>query len=174
MVTISLFWAIPATIILAWVIYRLVFRRAGGDSTAVAPAVTKASPKIATTMRIDQRQEDSAGAAPSFYLVPVIQNQGELPARQLKGRCRVFSPVHKSQERIIPIRQEILGASPFELDGVRLDGFLIDASRPHDALFHAAIDIEYRGISGDKPLRYSARYAFDQKSLQMIKVHEQG
>jgi hypothetical protein len=174
MPSISPWWAIPATIIFAWVIYRLVFRRAGGESTAADPDVTKASPKIGTTMRIDQRQEDSAGAARSYYLVPVIQNQGELPARQLKGGCRVFSPVHKSQERIIPIRQENLGASPFELDGVRLDGFLIEASRPHDALFHVAIDIEYHGVSGDKPLRYSARYAFDQKSLQMIKVHEQG
>lgn len=174
MKSISLWWAIPAAIALVWVIYRIVFRRTGDAPEKVDPGAIKASPRIGTAMRIDRRQEPSASDAPSYYLVPVIHNQGELPAKDLKGRCRVFSPVHKSQERIIAIRQEILDASPLELDGGRLDGFLIDANRPHDALFHVAIDIEFRGVPGKKPQRYSARYAFDQKSLQMIKVHEQG
>jgi hypothetical protein len=174
MISIDLWWAIPAGIVFAWIVYRIVFRRTGGAPETVDPGVTKASARIGASMRIDQRQEPSASGTPSYYLVPVIRNQGELPAKDLKGRCRVFSPVHKSQERIIAIRQEILDVSPLELDGGRLDGFLIDANRPHDALFHVAIDIEFRGIPGNKPRRYSARFAFDQKSLQIIKVHEQG
>ncbi len=167
---ISPWWAVLSATVASWLSYRIGYKQAKIAARTLDLSVARASPKIRVEIEIDQSQEHSAGIAPCYYLVSRICNEGELPVKQLKGKCKLFSPVNKSQEHVIPISLKLLGTTPLELDAVRLDGLFIDTNRPSDALFHVDIDFEYFGIPDDKPQRYSAQYVYDQKSLKMVKV----
>jgi hypothetical protein len=170
MQSISPWWSLLPAAIGVWLFQRASRRRAKLSVGTSDPGVKSAAAVIRTEMRIDRRQDGPSESPASYYLVAAIGNDGELPATQLKGRCRVFSPVHKSRERIITVHRESLGNSPLELDGGRLDGFLIDADRPQDALFHVEIEFEYVGAPGEKPKSYSAKYAYNQRNGQLIQV----
>jgi hypothetical protein len=133
-------------------------------------SITKAIPKLGSDVKINKRQENSRAFPPFYYLVATIYNEGELPAKQLHGHCKLFSPENESQQRNIPINRDFLGSAPFELEAGRLDALFIDPDRPSDARFDVDIEFEYFGIPDDKPQRYTAKYRYDNKSGQMNKI----
>jgi hypothetical protein len=129
----------------------------------LALAALKASPKIGTEIHIDKRQVNPSGFPPFYYLIVTLHNHGELPAKQVKGRCRLFSPTNPLQEHTIPIGFDLLGASPRKLAEYRLDDVFIDPQRPQTARFNAEIEFDYLGREGleDKPEHCSIGYEYD-------------
>jgi hypothetical protein len=138
--------------------------------------VTKAVPKIGTTIRIDKRQENPSNYPPFYYLIATIYNEGELPAQQLKGYCRVYSSEKSVREQSIPIARELLGtSSPCELELGRLESGIsgmalnLGADDGENARFNVDIQFNYSGIQ-NTPQHYSANYEYDHKSRQIIKI----
>ena len=101
--------------------YVFGYRQGKIAQAALDLSITKAIPKIGTAIKIDKRQENPSAFPPFYYLVVTIHNEGELPAHQLKGNCRLYSLTKGVKERNIPIERELLGASPYELESVRLE-----------------------------------------------------
>jgi len=134
--------------------------------------VAKAIPKVGTWVRIDKRQEQSTAFSPSYYMVATIYNEGELPAKQLKGHCKLFSPINEVKQHTIPIIREFLGSAPYELEPCRLEGTTVDVGMDgrQDIRFNVDIEFEFFGIPDDKPQKYSAKHEWDNKNRQMIKI----
>jgi hypothetical protein len=153
--------------------YILGYRQGKTAQRALDLSVTKAVPKVSTRVRINKRQEESRAFPPSYYLIATIYNEGELPAKQLKGRCKLYSATNDIQEHDIPIETEFLGpSSPLELEAQRIVGTTVDPGMRGDQniRFNVDIEFEYLGIPDDKPQKYSARYAYDNQSRQLVRV----
>lgn len=135
-------------------------------------SVTKAVPKVGTRLKIDKRQENPAGFPPFYYLIATVYNEGELPAKQLKGHCKLYSPTNDVQERDIPFEREFLGSSPHELEAQKIVGTTVDPGMrgEQEIRFNVDIEFEYLGIPDDQPQQYSAKYAYDNKSRQLIRI----
>jgi hypothetical protein len=143
-------------------------------------SLTKAAPKIGTAIRIDKRQENPSTYPPFYYLVVAIYNEGGLPAKQVKGNCRVYSATKNVKERSVPIERDFLGiSSPSELELCRLEdgvsGMTVNLGGrgAENIRFNVDIDFSYFGIEDDTPEQYHAHYEYDYKN-QQVRRKEQG
>jgi hypothetical protein len=136
-------------------------------------SVIKATPKVGTAVRIDKRQENPPAFPAFYYLIATIYNEGELPAKQLKGYCRVYSATKGVTEHNIPIEREFLGTTPSELELCRLEDGIsgstldIGTQAGKNIRFNVDIDFSYFGVEDDIPERYSAQYEYDNNGRQM-------
>jgi hypothetical protein len=134
----------------------------------------KSSPKIDTTVRINERQVNPFPAYDPFhFIVTGIHNYGDLAARHLKGHWRVYSPDKSIQECDIPIVRDFLGSTPYEFEPFQLVGPNIDGAIKRGAgraTINVDVEFDYFGVSQDQPQHYSARWQFDSSSKQMVRV----
>ena len=153
---------VAATLLGVYAAHRLGYIQIGLTREANALGILKSVPQIETIIGIDKRQEDPPGYPPFYYLIATIHNHGELPAKQLKGCCKVFSPANEAQQCTIPISIEVVGALPRELSRYRLDGIFIDAQRPQSARFNVEVEFDYLGgFPKEQPQHYNAKYEYD-------------
>ena len=172
---ISPWWTILATACASWLSYRLGYRQATIAKRSLDLSVSKAEPKIGTSVKLDQRQINPPAFPPFCYMVATIYNEGELAARNVKGHCRLHSSTKSVKEHDIPFERDFLGSAPLLLESHRLDngisGMSIDLNTSGQGLqFDVDIEFEYFGMSAHVPQRYSAKYRFDSKSRQMLKA----
>jgi len=139
--------------------------------------VKKAIPKVGTRVRIDERQKNPSGFPAFYYLILTIYNDGELPAKQLKGHCKLHSSTKSVQERDIPFQLDSLGpSSPYELEALwlldGLSGAAIDlkGNGAENIGFNVDIEFECFGIPENVPQRYSAQYKYDPQSRQIVRI----
>jgi hypothetical protein len=136
--------------------------------------VRKAAPKIGTTAQINKRQVNPPAYPPFYYLVMTIYNEGELPAKQLNGHCKLLSPNKAVKECNIPISRDFLGSSPYEMEICRLEdgigGSTIDIGGSQGQHVRFNVEFEFFGISEEKPEPYSAKYEYDPKSRQLVRI----
>lgn len=129
----------------------------------------KALPKLEAVLRLVKRQENSSAFPPFYYVSIILHNHGELPAKQLKGTCKLFSPSNPSHEITIPIAAEFLGSSPRDLELERLDRVFIDPQRPKAARINVEIDFSYvAGFPEEKNEKYHAKYEYDAEREQFL------
>jgi hypothetical protein len=162
-----------ATFVTALVAHRVGFIQITIMRQAHQLNIAKAMPKIGTSLTIDKRQEHSAAFGPSYYLIATIYNEGDLPAQQLKGHCKLFSPINEIKQQDIPIDRELVGrTSPYKLEERRIEGTSVDAAFRSGQHIRINVDIEFDFLSipDDRPQHYSAKYEYDNKGQQMIKV----
>lgn len=139
-------------------------------------SLSKAIPKVGTSVKIDKRQENPGGFPPFCYLVLTIYNDGELPAKQVKGHCRIYSPAKSVEEVDIPFHRDFLGSSPYKLESQRLNNGIgampldVTGTLGQNVRLNVDIDLEYLGIPDGKPQYYSAKYSYDKNSGTMLKV----
>src|SRR6266478_3262719 len=113
-------------VLVAFLAYRVGYRQGKTAQRALDLNVSKAIPKIGTSVKIDKRQEQPPAFPPFYYLVATIYNEGELPAKQLKGQCKLFSPINDVKQHTIPIDREFLGSKQYELNPCRLEGTTVE------------------------------------------------
>jgi hypothetical protein len=160
---------VAATLLTAYVAHRLGFIQIKLMREANALSTLKSIPKIETILHIDKRQVNPSSFAPFYCLVSTIHNHGELPAKQLKGYCKVFSPTNPSQQFTIPIDIELLGTPPRKLSEYRLDGIFIDSQRPQAARFNVDVEFSYLGgFPKEQSQHYSAKYEYDPQNEQFV------
>jgi len=133
-------------------------------------SVTKAMPKVGVTLTLDKRQINPPAFPPFYFLIARIYNEGELPARQLNGKCRLFSPANQLKEQVIPIAHDFLGATPHNIQSNRVDGIDGPIRGEQDIDMRVEIDFNYIGIPDDKTKSYNANYKYDKQSGQFLKV----
>ncbi len=164
------------SVVTALIGYALGYRQGKISQRALDLSIVKAAPKVGTTVRIDKRQENPPAFPPFYYLVATIYNEGELPAKQLKGHCKLHSPVKSVQERDIPFNREFLGSTPYELESFRLDSGIsgtpidIGASGGQNIRFNVDVEFEYFGIPDDAPQHYSAKYQYNNQRRQLERI----
>ena len=116
--------------------------------------VTKATPKIGTSVKIDKRQINPPAYPPFCFLVASIYNEGELPAKQVNGHCKLVSPTKAVKEYSIPISREFLGSSPCELEICRLEngisGMTVDIGGVEGQNIRFNVDIEFGSLGWRK------------------------
>src|SRR5207249_613012 len=108
---------------------------------------------------------------PYFYLVATIYNEGELAARKLKGKCRLFSPINEISECNIPIYRDFLGAAPYELEAIRIIGTTVSSALMGNTMISMCVefDFEYFGLVDGKPVKYHAKYQYDHQNRQFVR-----
>lgn len=150
--------------------YLLGYRQAKTAARQLDLDMLKAAPKVGSTVRIEPKREASH-VPESYYLVVTIYNEGEFAAKQLKGECKLFSPINDIEEHILPIGRDFLGATPYELEPCRLVGSkVINAMRGHYGIsLNVDIEFQYFGLADDKPLQYTAKYEH-YKNTQLKKI----
>jgi hypothetical protein len=136
-------------------------------------SIAKAMPKVGTTVRIDEKNPHGP-AYPIFYsLVATIYNEGDLAAKNLKGHCKLFSPTNDIGERSVQINRDFLGmalqyeVAPCPIEGVKVRQGMMGAE---EIRFNLDIEFEYFGIPDDQPQQYAAKYQYDNKTHQMIRI----
>jgi hypothetical protein len=135
--------------------------------------VRKAKPMIDATVRIDQRQVNPPGYRPFHYIITSIHNHGDLAAQQLKGNWRMHCPNNSIRQYDIPIRRDALGSTPYQFDACQIIGPNIDSrlvEGDQSVTLYVDIEFDYLGISPDQPEHYSARWQYDYKNRQMVRV----
>lgn len=132
----------------------------------------KSSPVIDSVVRLISGQVNPGGYRPFQYVVTSIHNYGDLPARNLQGNCRIYSPAIAITQYDIPIRRDALGPSPYEFAEFQLVGVRVDEIIQHggEISIHVDIEFDYFGISEDQPKHYSAHHRYDPHSKQMVKI----
>jgi len=132
----------------------------------------KSAPIIDSTVRITEKPVDGRAYHPWHFVVASIYNHGDLAAKQLKGHWRMYSPDKIIEERTIPVVRDAPGSSPYEFEPIRITGENVDRAMAGDGRFTMNVDIEldYFGISKDQPQHYSARYQYDAKSRDMVRI----
>ncbi len=129
--------------------------------------VLKAMPRIGTSIDIDERHDNGPGYPPFIYLKTTIYNEGELSVAKLKGDWKLTS-TYGIANNVIPLWREILGTVPYQLQPYKItESGMSDASK--SLRFNIDIQFDYSGIADNEPYKYSAKYAYDPKSKQMIK-----
>jgi hypothetical protein len=160
---------VAATLLTSYVAHRLGYIQIGLMRQANDLSVLKSVPKIETIFHIDKRYVNPSIFPPFYYLASTIHNHGELPAKQLKGYCKVFSPTNPAQQVTIPIGIEFLGTPPRKLSEYRLDGTFIDSQRPQAARFNVDVEFSYLGgLPKEQPQHYSAKYEYDSQNEQFV------
>jgi len=76
----------------------------------------KAAPLIDSIVRIKERQVLPTSHRPFHYIVASIHNYGNLPAQQLSGYWRMYSPDKTINECTVPIQRDALGSTPYEAE----------------------------------------------------------
>ena len=132
----------------------------------------KATPKIGTYIRIAERFDNGANFPPSYYVITYIHNEGELPARKLKGYWNLFSPDQSVKAFKTPIEREFLASAPLELEPHRLEGTTVWAAMKGEGKirFNVDIDFVYFGFSENQQEHYNAQYHFDPQSKRVIRI----
>ena len=131
--------------------------------------VRPATPQIGTSMRI---QEQQMAFPPFYYLTTSIYNEGDLAAEQLSGHWRLFSPDNSVKKCEVPIERDFLLSTPYQLEPCLLQGTTVFAAMRGESKIRFQVDIEfdYFGSSNDQPQHYSAKYQYDPRSRQIVKV----
>jgi hypothetical protein len=133
--------------------------------------VIKATPKVGVTLILDKRQVNPPAFPPFFFLVARIYNEGDLSARQLNGKCRLFSPGNQIKEQTIPIAHDFLRGTPLNIESNRIDGIAGPINREIQTVdVRVEIDFDYIGIPDDKTQHYHANYKYDGQSNQFLKI----
>ncbi|HWY67213.1 MAG TPA: hypothetical protein VNX88_01035 [Terriglobales bacterium] len=134
-----------------------------------------ASPKIASTVRVEQRYDNGRNFPPWFYLLTTISNEGQLAADDLRGEWKLVPTTREIAERTIPIHLDSLGSSqPYQVQEVRLEsglgpGVWTSRGGSNTIQFAVTIELTCRGLT-DQPERYTARNEYDNSSQQMVRV----
>jgi hypothetical protein len=142
-------------------------------------SVTRAVPKVGTSVKVYKRQENPPGFPAFYYMIATIYNEGELPAKQVKGHCKLHSATKSVKENNIPFEREFLGSSPCQLESHRIDdgisGMSVDLEAVSAKNIRLNVDIEftYFGIPDDKQHRYAATYEYEHKSRQFVRISSQ-
>jgi hypothetical protein len=132
--------------------------------------VAKAMPKVGVTLTLDKRQVNPPAFPPFYFLITRIYNEGELPARQLNGKCRLFSPGNQIKEQTIPIAHDFLGGTPHNMQSNRIDGIDGPIRGDQSIDLQVEIDFDYVGIPDDKTQHYYSHYKYDKQSGQFLKT----
>ncbi len=130
----------------------------------------KATPVLGSIVQMETRQVLPAAYRPFHYVVTTIHNNGDLPARNVQGEWRMYSPNNAIVELRVPIRRDVLG--PEYREEQQLVGSNIDEAVEHRRPIgiNVDIDFDYTGISEGGTQHYSARYEYDHKLKQMVQI----
>ena len=131
--------------------------------------VIKATPRVGTTIVVEERYDNGKSFPPFLYLTTTIYNEGELPVSELKGYWKLSS-THGLANRTIEIQKDFLGSTPYHLQTYR-----IAESGASDAVlnrmkFDVDIQFSYLALPDNNSFEYSAKYAYDAGNRQMIKI----
>jgi hypothetical protein len=173
------FWSLVSSAVTAMVTLFGVFiaQRSGFQLFAVAKKehdlnVRKASPIIGSVVKLAERQILNANYRPFHFIVTSICNYGDLPAQQLSGSWRLYSPDNCIKECNVPIQRDALGPTPYDTEeqliGPNIDAVIKD--QLHKVAIHVDIEFDYFGISQDRRQHYSASYQYDHNSRRMMQV----
>jgi hypothetical protein len=167
---------VAVTLFAALLGYRIGRRQVAVASEAHTLSATKAAVKLGTKVHIDKRQENPPGFPPFYYLMATIHNEGELPAKQVNGYWKLYSPTKSIKEQRIPFGADFLGSSPIQLESHRLDdgisGMSIDLNGIGAQNIRIDVDFEldYVGLTDEQTHHYGARYQYDHASRQMVRI----
>lgn len=152
------------------------YRQGKIAQAALDLSLAKAVPKVGTTAEIGKRQENPSNFPPFYYVIVTLYNEGELPAQQLDGECRIYSVPKGVKERIIPIKREFLGVTPYQLESYRIESAFsgmtlnLGGQEGQSIRFNVDIEFEYVGSSNDPLNHYRAKYEYDPKTKQLVKI----
>jgi hypothetical protein len=137
--------------------------------------VLRASPKIGTSLRIEERNINGPAYAPWYYLITSIYNEGELAASNLNGQWKLTSPNRSVIEGELPISREFLGPTPYQLEPFHIIGgtvvFAMEGNNKGNTVtFKVDVEFDYTSMTNEQPQHYSAHYEFDHKYRKMIKT----
>jgi len=167
---------VAATLFAALVGYHIGRRQVAVASEAHTLSATKAAVKLGTEVHIDKRQENPPGFPPFYYLMATVYNEGELPAKQLKGHWKIYSTAKSVKDQLIPVSVDFLGASPLKLKSNRLDdgiqGMALDlsGSGAQNLRINADFELYYSEVSNEQVHPYSAHYQYDHANGQMVRI----
>jgi hypothetical protein len=129
--------------------------------------VTKATPKIGTSIDIQERHDNGPQYPPFLYLNTTIYNEGELPISQLNGDWKLTS-AYGVPNRAIPIQREYLGTTPYRFQPYRITQ---SGTAAHNQfVFDVDIEFDYVVSSINQPQHYSAKYRYDYQSKRMDRI----
>ncbi len=162
--------AVAAVLVTAYVMHRIgriqiSFMHKGHDFN-----LQKGIPKIGSSVRLEERRPQ--GYVRRYFLITTIYNEGEFPAANLNGHWNL-SCSQSGHDRTIPISADYLGKiPPYELEAQELKGQAItDAIKSGEQLtINVDVEFEYFGTPENQPKKYAAKYQYNPKQKQMIRV----
>jgi hypothetical protein len=164
------FWLVMIALVGMFGTYLFGFWQGRTSKRTFDLTVAKALPKVGVILMLDKRQVNPPAFPPFYFLIARVYNEGELPARQLNGKCRLFSPANQLKEQAIPIAYDFLGATAHEIQSQRIDGVDGPIRGEQSIDMRVEIDFDYVGIPDNKTQHYHADYKYDNQSGQFLKV----
>jgi hypothetical protein len=164
---------VAATLVGAFVAHRIgriqiSFMRQAHDLT-----VKLAKCQIGSTCKIALRIHNVSGPDVSRYIVTTsIHNAGELAARDIKGKWDLSSS-EQSYDCSRPIRIDfVCKGAPYELESYTFHSEAItQAILSGKAWIKVDIELEFSGLDGQTPERYSAKYDYSHQQKQMVRIN---
>jgi hypothetical protein len=131
--------------------------------------VTKATPKVGTSIEIDERHDNGPHYPPFLYLTTTIYNEGKLPISQLDGNWKLAAS-YGVPNRTIPIQREYLGSTtPYQFQPYRITQSGTAAN--NQFVFDVDIEFDYIVPPENQPQHYSAKYRYDYHGKRMNRVN---
>jgi hypothetical protein len=166
-------FGVAATLVTAYVMHRIGRIQISFLQRSHELNIVKATPKIGTILRIDERNPNGPAFPTFYFLIATIYNEGDLAAKSLKGNCRLFSPTNQVAERSVQVHRDFLGTTlQYDLAACPIEGARVQFGMrgAEEIRFNFDIEFQYFGIPDDKPQQYTAKYEYDSKSHQMIRI----
>lgn len=133
-----------------------------------APAIVhRQFPRIGCYINVEEHTKLSVALKPQLRLFAILDNEGEVVVRSLKGYWRVLTP-DNVKHPAIRIQREVLAPQDKYLESYLLSEEL--ETQTDELRFDVEVEFDYLATPDDESRHYSAKYRYDRKTHRMVKI----
>jgi hypothetical protein len=136
-------------------------------SASAAPASQRKFPRIGCYINVEEHTKLTAALKPQLRLFAILDNEGEVVVRSLKGYWRVLTP-DNVKHPAIRIQRDVLAPQDKYLESYLMTDEL--ETQVDDLRFDVEVEFDYLSTPDDDSRHFSAKYRYDRKTHRMVKI----
>jgi hypothetical protein len=133
-----------------------------------ADVVRKPYPRIGCSLMVEEKAKHSPGLKPHLRLFAIVDNEGEVAVRSLKGYWKVVTPDNQKCPPI-PIQREVLAPQDKYLESYLLSDDL--DTQAAAMRFDVEVEFDYQALDDQGNRHFSGKFRYDRKTHRMVKIN---